>query len=401
MATELRLHDDRAREVVDELAAHIADTTDALVGEGLDRERAEREALARLGDARELGRGLRRANRTTRRLLAGATGGAWAATKAGLGGLLIAYGAMVLLVLGLLMLVSLLNRAFSTEISLQSSDRGWNTVFLGGVLWFAAARAATAAVAVASARSLWRASEIRPWVAVAGAAITAVAVGGLWPMSHNWASVLVVGSVPVAAVIGALRATGEPPRRIRGSWSVPAAIAGFALLPAILLIWAGAPAQVSLRMIESPTYASIADMERAHRYDRIASLLPESWRDEAQAAVETGIAGGFATMTARNVTDLPDTTWRDVRLEVWPVGGADTAPSVVTGYEPLAVVKTTRVDGRYAATVRIDRLPTVVFAGLALTGVAPDGERYLLVPPHPQQTAFDGTIADWFAALGR
>jgi hypothetical protein len=49
VAAELRLSDEVDREVVEELAAHIAVAMTDLIAEGLTPDQAEREALARLG----------------------------------------------------------------------------------------------------------------------------------------------------------------------------------------------------------------------------------------------------------------------------------------------------------------------------------------------------------------
>ena len=407
VATELRLHDGRTREIVDELAAHIDDATESLIGEGLDRDRAEREALARLGDPGELGRQLGAANRTTRRLLAGATGGVWAAAQAGLGGLLLGYASMILAILALMIVLSVVNAALGSDISALSTDRGWHTALLGVVLWFAAARASRAAVAIASERSARRVDTVRPWVALAGGVLTAVTVVWLWPLEHNWASVAIIVTLPIAAIAGAMSATGARPRPVRGGWHVAAALAVFVLLPLLLFTVIGTPGTVRLEALQSPTYESIEDLHRAHGYDRIATALPITWEPDLEfgSMVETvrhQPRDGWVTMTASGVTSEPDSAWRDVRLEVWAMESLETGLMPrVTGEAALATVPVQRANGQFIGAVQIDRFPGVVWAGLAMTGVGPDGARYLLVTPQVQQTAFEGTIADWFAALGR
>jgi hypothetical protein len=408
VAAHLRLHDGRTHEIVEELAAHIADATDSLVEEGLERDRAEREALARLGDPAELGRQLGAANRTTRRLLAGAGGGVWAAARAGVGGLVLGYAAMAILVLGLMVVLSVASQALGREISLLSGDRAWSTVLLGGVLWFALARASRAAVAVASERSARPVPSVRPWVAIAGGVATAITVGWIWTLEHNWASIVIIGTLPCAAIAGALTATGAPPRRVRGSWLLASALAVFVLLPLMLFAAMSAPASVRLEAVETPTYDSIEEAHRAFGYDRIGALIPAEWErgiDEEWATVEVDSdrpSPGWVTLTARDLSALPDATWRDVRLELWAMASPETvAEPRVTGDGALASVPVTLHDGRLRGNLQIDRFPGVTWAGLALTGIGPDGLRYLLVAPQVQQTAFAGTITDWFAALAR
>ena len=80
MASALVLPAADVAEVRAELTDHIADSVASLEAEGLDAERAIRETLARLGSPVELGRQIRAAHQSTRRLLAGAGGGVFAAS---------------------------------------------------------------------------------------------------------------------------------------------------------------------------------------------------------------------------------------------------------------------------------------------------------------------------------
>ena len=79
VARTLRLPPSLEVDRLDEIAAHIEDTVDSLLDEGLDRDHAEREALARLGSPEVLGEELRRAEQTARRALAAVGGGIVAA----------------------------------------------------------------------------------------------------------------------------------------------------------------------------------------------------------------------------------------------------------------------------------------------------------------------------------
>ena len=67
-------------EIASEMAGHFRDSIAAIESEGLDPERAAREAIARLGSPTELAAELTSAHRTTRRLLVGAAGGVFHAS---------------------------------------------------------------------------------------------------------------------------------------------------------------------------------------------------------------------------------------------------------------------------------------------------------------------------------
>ena len=76
-------------EIASEMEDHFRDSIAAIESEGLDGDRAAREAIARLGNPTELAAELTSAHRTTRRLLAGAAGGVFHATLGAAGGLLL------------------------------------------------------------------------------------------------------------------------------------------------------------------------------------------------------------------------------------------------------------------------------------------------------------------------
>jgi uncharacterized membrane protein len=76
VAAALRMPDTTTQEITEELAAHLADASHALVEAGLTTNQADREALARLGNPEDLANGVRRAHQTRRRL-ATAIGPAW------------------------------------------------------------------------------------------------------------------------------------------------------------------------------------------------------------------------------------------------------------------------------------------------------------------------------------
>jgi hypothetical protein len=91
--------------------------------------------------------------------------------------------------------------------------------------------------------------------------------------------------------------------------------------------------------------------------------------------------------------------WQDLRLETWQASPAssDIGPKPETLRAAVPVVT---ADGRLVASARIDDLPGVTSIYGVLTGIAPNGGRYVLAQEY-SQTSFRGTVLDWFAAIGR
>jgi hypothetical protein len=52
-----------------------------------------------------------------------------------------------------------------------------------------------------------------------------------------------------------------------------------------------------------------------------------------------------------------------------------------------------------SGAVTTDRSPDVRLAWIALTGVGPDGHRYILEGPSFKSTTFNGTALEWFSAV--
>jgi len=52
-----------------------------------------------------------------------------------------------------------------------------------------------------------------------------------------------------------------------------------------------------------------------------------------------------------------------------------------------------------SGSITIDRSPAVTLAWVAITGVRPDGRRYIISGPSFDSTAFNGTAWDWLTAV--
>lgn len=201
VAARLRLPAPLAEEILEEVEAHIADATRSLIDEGLAADRAELEALARLGDPGELGDGLQRARQTRRRLLSAVGYGAWAAINGLAWGWLFGY-----------VLFAVASVAASLILMATISAAGLSTPgFSAGSAWvgagfglFGLVYAGHRVPMVMAARSLRPVPVFRRPVAVVGAAL----VGGVAFFGYHGAmdATLVVTLLlaPAAFATGAL-----------------------------------------------------------------------------------------------------------------------------------------------------------------------------------------------------
>ena len=397
VSAALRLPDPYAGDVRDELAAHLADATDALIEEGLPQEQAEREAIARLGSPDVLADALRRAHQTRRRLLAGAAGGAWAAVGHGIGGTILGYGLLMVVALSVAVLVSVASRFTRIDWSLDASVpyQAWNTALAAGALCFGAFLGARRAVQAMAVRSLRSVRDIGRWWALGG-----VVVLGLWVlfvprMPLGWPAVGAELLIPLSFAAGATVMIERPGPRIRARHILLAAVVGF-VLPIVLLYGATAQVGKTLNPVGSGPYASPDEMWRALHFDVIGRPPP----DDVTAAFT---AGGFYADggLVRPYLDVAPTfdlsAWHDFRFEAWRKLPNDISPDPKFA-APFVTAPAVRVGRRLQATLRVDRAPGVTFYVLAPTAIGPDGERYLLSSPNGGQTAFVGTIWEWLTA---
>lgn len=393
----LRLPEPYASEVRDELAAHLADATAALIEEGLTPEQAEREAIARLGSPDVLADALRRAQQTRRRLLAGAAGGVWAAVGHGIGGTILGYGLLVAVGLSIAVLVAVVNHFIRFDWSLDASVpyQAWTTALAAGAMCVGAFLGARRAVQATAARSLRSVREIGPWWALGGTVVLGLWVLFILRMPLGWPAVAAELLIPPSFAAGATVMIERPGPRIRMRHILLAAVVGF-VLPVILLFGASAQVGTTLSAIGSGPYASADEMWRALHYDLIGRRPP----DDIAGAFGAGdyfADGGMIAPYVDVASTVDLSAWRDFRFEAWRRLPDDISPDP-NFRAPFATAPAELRGTRLQATLRVDRTPGVVYYGLVLTGVGPDGERYLLSGPNGGQTAFVGTVWDWFTA---
>lgn len=388
-------------DILRELAVHLADSTAGFEAGGLTREAAERAAIERLGSPDALADALTEARRSPRRLLAAAGAGTYAA----LGGALYGYLFALLVVI----VVSFATVGLAAALHLFGGSWGGlldtttTTVAALAVGAYVAGRMLTTTVAARAGYHIELARRIT--ALLGGALVLAYALVG-WRGTLTWPEVGMLLSLPVWFVVGAWRATGTPfPSR---RWRLGVIGLTVILVPAALLLGMGQSGSAS----GGAFYPS--------GVERIGLQRP--------AAIEAATQGGGGLSPSGPVwvtIDDPSLLagWSDFRVEAWrgiTHGEKDFGPGWTV--DPRAVAPfsigaanlqlgpssfsagTMRVpiaDGSVTVrgTVSVDNSPDVSLAWIAITGVAPDGRRYILHGPDFISTSFNGTVADWLTAV--
>ena len=397
---ELELPAVDAAEVRAELADHLADSIRSLEEDGFGLDEATSEALGRMGPARELGRQIRAAHQSRRRLLAGAGGGVFAAA----GGFVVGYLAATAAVLaGLLGIGGLLFIAGVKPPYFASADGGQTVnsllVAVGMVVGVITAMryAVRSSCAISRRRSVVLA---RSW------GIFGVAMFGLLVIfgmrgPQSWPAVLLELAAPVvalgAAVIRIERPIVHVPRWAAGAAVVP--MAG-ALLFAVGSIGMGSVTVVDAR--------SVPGSPNRH-LDIVGPVAPAKWLP-AGTDLRTGYGGDGRPGTIFLIAStLPAhspglasvlSQWHDLRFEAWR---AQSVSGIVAGVDPgssspFDIEPVESVYGALQARFHLDRFRDGNLWWVVLTGVAPDGIRYRLDDGGGGTTTFYGTVWDWLTA---
>ena len=415
MTGELALPAADVTEVRAELADHLADSIAALEAEGLDRESAIREALGRLGPAAELGRQIRAAHQSTRRLLAGAGGGVFGAG----GGFVVGYlaGGFIIsaLALGLYALGAGLAAVGLHLPDLLQDPHGLsrNTILIG-LTWAIAAWAATRYAARTSASVSHRTPR-------AVAAVWAVAGGllfGWWALFglhgyQSWSVVAVELLIPVAAVGGAfVRIERGLPQARR----IVVAVGLIALIVVPLGLGLFAMASTSTSSGSQTPQATSFQISDLH-LDTVAPMAPPKWLGGGWA-FRTGLDGfvknsdGFEMVASLYSTETQTeptlalgpalAKWKDVRFEAWHAlpmeapgpGGID------TGYSSPFATRPAIIEGNsLRALFDFEHMRDAQTWWVVLTGIGPDGHRYRLDEfGYGDYTDFNGSAWDWLTA---
>ena len=393
-------------EVRAELADHLQDSIASLEAEGLDRERATREALARLGSADELGRNLRQAHQSTRRLLAGVGGGVFAAG----GGFVLGYLGGILIAL-LLAMVAFVITSVLARLGLPLPDLGdhgdtLNSVLLGISVAAAAALATRYAVRTSAGLSRRAPRSIAIFWAAAGA------VGFGWYSifgmrgAQSWPGIVVDLCIPVVVVAAAFVRIERPMPHV-GRWAV--AILLVSVVGVSVLGFAFSAESVSGGALPALVEGGQANQPVDMHFDTVAPLAPAAWLPSGNQFYGGGSGpdwdGTQITAVVGPDAVVPMSTamanWHDVRFEAWH-GFLDN-PSVSYGIDPhysspFAVQPAAVHDTYLDAVFHFERMRSAGSWWVMLTAVGPDGHRYRLSDGDGGSSHFNGSAWDWLTA---
>jgi hypothetical protein len=384
VAGRLRLPDDEASEVLEELRGHLAESAASLVGEGLTTDQAERESIARLGNPGELADGIRQARQSRRRLLAAAGAGAVAAV----GGVVWAYVFAIALATVAGVLATLLI-SFGLQW-LNLSTPGWRPatdVLSIPFAVFIPAYGAQRLVGVAADRAARPVKTIRGPIAVIGGGILAFLAIFVIPTDDGRIGILVLTAIPVGFVIGALSARGRTAARLR---RLPARrVAAFVVLATLTLVVASAS---TMRTYSGEGF--VVDEGVSPLPPPATDVIGEGWINQG-SSIGLGFISGV-TLEPEPATLLDG--WRDLRLEAWPAMDPmtlDTAP--VTDHPSIIAPMKRESSGGFTGTLDLGVAKEPRWFVIATTGVAPDGTRYLLTGPDGPVAAkpFTGTVWEY------
>jgi hypothetical protein len=379
--TVLPFPDDRRAEIVEEIEAHLDDAVD----DGLSEATAQR----RLGEPMDLARDLARPEQSAWRVLVGAG----VAVRSGIGHWLYGYfvGSLIVLLFSLTaaLLVQAIGSWLGTGWSLATSDQGWNTMLIAlaaALGLYYAGRVMPDRLARASRRLM---RDVRPWAVSATTVLAASITILIVDAAQNWASVVALALAPGAVALGAYR-----PRLMPSDLRAYAAIVVLAMaLPVAILAASGVGTSAGAVDVDhgpqdrnlphiGPAWPAIID---PHEYPFIES---GGWSRTADGRIawDATIAPG----ALRGVGDL--------RLEAWHTHDAGFA--IDTSHDaPFATAVPKRHGATLEAVIDTERVPGVGGWDLVLTGVGPDGVRYVLAAGSGGHSTFTGSVWDWVTAV--
>jgi hypothetical protein len=394
-------------EVRAEVADHLADSIAALQAGGLDHDAAIGEALTRLGSADELGRQLRRAHQSTRRLLAGAGGGVLAAG----GGFLFGYMVGGVLIFAAALFLAGIASALATagirlpDLSFGDTSGQTSSAILRGLAVAAAAATGMRWAARTSAATSRRSPTTLAWVwAVVGG--VGFGVLGLFGIRgyQNWPVVVAELCIPVAAVAGALVRIDRPLPHINGRILAVAVAVVVAIAAPVVVYSAISTAGAS------PTEAqAVAGQVYVPQLDSAVPPAPARWlpggifADSGTSGPSDGTAiyAHLASDNPAMPTSAIMTNWRDLRLEAWHALPFENYPDPIgidPAYtSPFEVQPAVVVDAAIQAVFHFERIRDVQSWWVVLTATGPDGHRYRL-SDWSGSSVFDGSVWDWLTA---
>lgn len=268
--------------------------------------------------------------------------------------------------------------------------RDWNTV-LTALGLHAGALFAGAAAVPAVARGGWRSpGEVRVGVMLVGGLGVAWVLLVMLEQPLNWASVIALTLVPVSFGVGARFERVRPPRiRVIAIGLLLSGVVGF-----------GA-AMVANTMVGGGGATSYSWSTLTHGYEMIGAWWQDPASTQPLAFVDggSGSAPGVVTFSVEAASPEVAAQFHDLRLEAWRAEPPGDGWRLVPGqHAPFASVDAT-VDGTAISGMLRLKAPNVSWAQVVLTGIGPNGTRYLLQASNPERIEFSGTVWDWISAL--
>lgn len=377
-------------EVLEEISAHLDDAVADRIERGIPAERAEADAQARLGMPGDLARELARPEQSAWRLLAAAGAGVSAGVGHWIYGYL--YGALfVYLVLwALFAAAQLLHLVLGGDWFFGTTDQGWTSLMTAGAvavgLYFAG-RAATEAISVSSRRLL---ADVRPWIVGIVTALVFPLLFIVIQVPQNWASVVGFALSPGGFAIGAYR-PGLLPRRIG--------------LPLVVMALFAVVASIGLGLAMGSGGARDQPTPAAGPPDGGRSIVGPRWVDTPVDGVMFSESGqsyeisGAVRYEWRLADGVSLAGLTDLRAEAWRADPARPFQLHPGYHEPFAIASIERIGETLQGSLVTTNEPGVFAWELILTGVGPDGRRYVLDSGTGQMSTFTGSAVDWIIAV--
>jgi hypothetical protein len=407
MSSELALPAADVAEVRSELIDHLEDSIAALEAEGFTHDEALREALGRLGPAAELGRQLRAAHQSTRRLLAGAGGGVFAAgggfVLGYLGGTALAFVLVIVMAAGAVLLGHL--GVPLPDLTSSTGGSVGNALMLSFMLAFAALFATRYAVRTCAGLSRRAPKTVASFWAAAG-----LILFGAWALfgirgTQSWPGAASELCIPLAAVVGAVYRIERPMPHV-GRWAAVVAVLSMVVLVGGVALMYG--------VSYSSSGSSGSFQESDLHLDLVAPVAPETWLPAADMVVisQNGNQTAYADLSAQlfassgGSAPLPVApvlaNWSDLRFEAWhalPFMSDSGQLGIDTTYAtPFAVQPAVLQGDSFPATFHFEHMRDARSWWVVLTGVAPDGHRYRLGDGTGNEADFNGSVWDWLTA---
>ena len=395
-------------EVRVELIDHLTDSIASLETEGMDHETAVREALGRLGPAAELGRQLRAAHQSTRRLLAGAGGGVFSAA----GGFVLGYIggsglAYLLLILGAICVGVLTLVGLPVPNFMSDQGRTINSLMIATTLLLAAGLSTRYAVRTSAGLSRRAPRSVAPFWAVAAAlGFGWLALFGMQG-PQSWPGVVACLCVPLVAVAAAFVRIERPMPHV-GRWSLILALGGVGVVGLSLVLLLSVTASGGGSSNDSPSPLVTSGPPDFH-FGIVAPPAPDAWDPQGSifgGGMRSDASGGqlYSAVTDPQATVPMGTAlayWHDLRFEAWHSLPDDPTQGfgLDTKYtSPFAVLPAEIHPTWLQAVFHFERIRDAGFYEVVLTGVGPDGKRYMLDDCGGGSTAFNGSVWDWITS---